>query len=165
MVKYLKENEDIIRAAEARSKGRQSEYMSVLNEYKAKGFAQDDIVKAVNGVINSFGKEDKEEQTETDTDETISIWKTSDIIITLESGENADNIIKSVYDEKVEKAIAKGKSESEARKGARSSIKSSLTSHFKPLYLSGDSSVRQIVLGIKVDGEYLYTSDDIAKWK
>lgn len=69
-----------------------------------------------------------------------------------------------VLDKLVQNKIDGGKTAKEAR----SSIRSSLTSKWKPLYLAAEDAQRAEIasklLALRVNGEALYTQKDLSKW-
>lgn len=69
-----------------------------------------------------------------------------------------------VLDKLVQNKIDSGKTAKEAR----SSIRSSLTNKWKPLYLAAEDAQRAEIasklLALRVNGEALYTQKDLSKW-
>ena len=148
----LRENDPRIKeAAQARFNGNMSEYTRIAKEIIAEGnFSQDTVVSAINAELTAIKNKQPSEETEEEEekDEATSIYKASDINSAFESGDNSTalEIIQDLIDTKV----ANGMEEKEAK----SSLRSSMTSYWKPLYKqayqSGDTSemyrIRQILL-------------------
>ena len=135
----LREHDPRIReAAEARSSGDIEAYSKIAREIISEGnFTQDMVVSAINSEINAINKES--DGTEADTSETDeagveSIYKANDINAALEEGDT--QTAKVVIEDLVDTKVANGKTEKEAK----SSIKSSVTSYWKPLYLAAYNS-------------------------
>ncbi|MBQ2396426.1 MAG: hypothetical protein II304_05215 [Bacteroidales bacterium] len=166
--KGLRENDPRIReAAQARVDGNISEYSSIVREIKAEGhFSQDTIVAAVNAEINLINKEAKEQNSggndeiEDTEEKATSIYKTSDINAAFDNGDTdtALEIIEDLVDTKVSNGMTE--------KEARSSVKSSITSYWKPLFLEAynnkDSAEQQRIRRILIaSGLYGRTSEVI----
>lgn len=137
--KALRENDErIIEAAKAKYSGDYDTFKSLVLEIKAEGhFSQDDIVAAVNAEVTALEKAsssgveespwyEADEESETDG----SIYKAADINTVLASGDT--ETAKDIIDDLVEAKKANGKTEKEAR----SSIQSTLTSYWKPIYIA-----------------------------
>lgn len=141
--KALKENDPRIKeAAEARISGDFDTYKQIVLEIKAEGhFSQDDIISAINSTITTLKKEIEEEDTtewyneesEEAEEEETSVYKGSDVNDALEMGDiaKAKEIIKDIVNAKVKS----GKTEAQAK----SSIKSSIASYWKPIYRSASN--------------------------
>lgn len=132
--KGLRENDSRIKeAARARYDGNISEYTRIAKEIIAEGnFSQDIVVGAINAEINAI-KRDEATETETETtegkkDEATSIYSASDINTAFDKGDNT--LALQIIDDLIETKVANGKTEKEAK----SSIRSSMTSYWKPLY-------------------------------
>jgi hypothetical protein len=151
--KALRENDPRIKeAAEAKNNGDIAEYMRIAKEIIAEGhFNQDDIVAAVNAEISALNKDDETTESTDTVDEVTSIYRASDVNTAFENGDNAMalTIIDDLVNVKTTNFLAKAKkeaeeegkliNESEARKEAetkaKASVKSSMTSYWKPLYI------------------------------
>lgn len=157
--KALKENDPRIKAAaEAKYSGDFDTFKQIVLEIKAEGnFSQDDIISAINSTVSSLKKKNEEDEQEEwyneesaeAEDEESSIYKASDVNDALERGDTskAKEIIKDIVDAKVKS----GKTEAQAK----SSIKTSLASYWKPIYLeaSADEKV-EIRKMLKSTGVY-----------
>lgn len=140
IVSALKENDPRIRAAaEARLKGDSSEYLRITKQIIAeKHFTQDDIVKAVNGVMSSIksGAEEDENATvtpwwEDESESGTSFgFKKADLQNAFATGDRQD--IELVISEITADAVAKGKTQEDAQSSAESTVASAL----KDLYLN-----------------------------
>ena len=138
-------------AAEARIDGDIAEYTRIVREITSEGkFVQDIVVGAINAEINAINKAAEEgTETEEKIEEATSIYRADDINATLESGDItlAKEIISELIEVKSSNSFNKAKAEAEkegkrfdekkereeAEKSARSSIKSSITKHWKSL--------------------------------
>ena len=135
MKQALRSNDSRIReAAQARYDGDIAEYKRIAKEIIAEGyFTQDLVVGAINAEINAIKREEEEgtdpgDSPSTEKDEATSIYKTSDINAAFESGDTA--MAKEVIADLIKTKMANGKTEKEAK----SSLRSSMTSYWKPLY-------------------------------
>ena len=150
MRQALRDNDSRIHeAAQARYEGDMATYTRIAREIIAEGnFSQDTVVSAINAEMSAIKKgETTEEEPTEDKDEATSIYKASDISSALENGDTA--MAHQIIDDLIQTKMLNGDTEKEAM----SSLRSSLTSYWKPLYLaaykSGDSSemyrIRQIL--------------------
>ncbi len=133
MRKALREHDSrISEAAQARIRGDIAEYARIVKEITAEGkFVQDIVVGAVNAEINAINKavsENKAPQVEEKVEEATSIYKADDINAALENGDM--DLAKEIISELIEAKVTNGAEESKAK----STIKSSITKHWKPLY-------------------------------
>lgn len=161
--KGLRDNDSRIEeAARARMSGDIAEYTRIVREIVGEGyFNQDLVVGAVNNAITALEKEEEKKNPtpeEEEVDEVTSIYKGNDINSALESGdiETATSIIDELVSVKTENYLAKARKEAEkngktfnestarkeAESKAKSSVKSSITSYWKPLVkeASGNTS-------------------------
>ena len=162
--KALRENDSRIHeAAQARYEGDISTYTRIAKEIIAEGnFTQDTVVGAINAEISAIKKDEAtgEENTETN-DEVTSIYSGSDINAAFDNGNDA--LALEIIDDLIETKVANGMEE----KNAKSSVRSSMTSYWKPLYKqayqSGDSTemlrIRRILLSSCLYG----TASDVVK--
>lgn len=127
----LRENDPrIAEAAKARINGNIAEYTRIAKLIIAeKHFSQDDVVAAINAEINAIKKGESQEE-ETPKDEATSIYRGSDVNDAFEYGDNA--LAKSIIKELIDTKVANGMEE----KNAKSSVRSSMTSYWKPLYIA-----------------------------
>jgi hypothetical protein len=165
----LRENDSRIHeAAQARYDGDISEYTRIAKEIIAEGnFKQDDVVAAINSEISAIKKgEETEGETEEEKDEATSIYSASDINAAFDNGDNATAL--EIIDDLVKTKVANGKTEKEAK----SSIRSSMTSYWKPLYKkayeSGNASemarIRKILYASGLYGSANEVVKDVAAW-
>ena len=133
----LRENDPRIKeAAQARYDGNIAEYKRIAKEIIAEGnFSQDIVVGAINAAVNAIkkGETTETEQTE-EKDEASSIYNGSDLNAAFESGDNTMAL--EIIEDLVKTKVANGKTEKEAK----SSVRSSMTSYWKPLYLQAYKS-------------------------
>ena len=146
----LREHDPRIKeAAQARYNGDISKYTRIAKEIIAEGnFSQDTVVGAINAEINAIkrGETTEKEATE-ERDEVTSIYSASDINTAFDNGDTATAL--EIINDLIETKVANGMEE----KNAKSSLRSSMTSYWKPLYKeayqSGDTSemarIRQIL--------------------
>lgn len=127
--KALRENDERIKeAAEAYNDGDIRERDSILDEIVAEGFFDEDLVfGAITAEANAL-KSDTEEESEAEEEKATSIYKADDVNVALESGDKelALEIIDDLVKTKVENGMEEDK--------AKSSVKSSVTFYWKPLY-------------------------------
>ena len=136
-----------------------SGYKNIVRELRDsyKGiYSQDDIVnlvtKAQAGLLETSDEE---------VDEETSIWKTADMNVAFDNGDTATAL--EIINDLIETKVANGKTEKEAK----TSLRSSMTSYWKPLYKeayqSGDTSemarIRQILYSSGLYG----TANDVVK--
>ena len=124
----------ITKAAKAHLEGNVSERVRLAKEIIAEGnFSQDLVVAAINAEINDLKKKAEEDSPETtepeeETEEVISYYRADDINAALEGGDTKLAL------EIIEDLVATKTSNGMEEKNAKSSIKSSVTSYWKPLY-------------------------------
>lgn len=132
--------EDIAWAAEARQDGNAAEYERRVNEISEKTGLN---ITLVAETVESMRKKVYEEDDETESDigeeeeEKTRYYTMEDANRALEEGNvsSAKKIIEQEYEYKVDSYLEKGEEEKDAEKKAKSSIRASLTSHWKPLYV------------------------------
>ena len=162
--KALRDNDPRIKeAAQARYEGDISEYTRIAKQIIAQGkFSQDTIVAAINAELNAIKRGEVTEVVETeDEDEVTSIYSSSDINVAFNNGDT--DMALEIINDLIETKMANGMEE----KNARSSIKSSITSYWKPLYKQayemGDSAemyrIRTILLASGLYG----SANDVVK--
>ena len=146
----LRDNDSRIKeAAQARYEGNIAEYTRIAKEIIREGnFSQDIVVGAINAEMNAIkrGETTVEEPTE-ERDEVTSIYSGSDVNSAFDNGDYA--LGQQIISELIETKVANGMIEN----NAKSSIRSSMTSYWKPLYKqayqSGDTNemarIRQIL--------------------
>lgn len=162
--KALRENDPRIhKAAQARYEGDISEYTRIAREIVAEGkFRQDDVVAAINAEMSAIKKGETSPKEETEEkDEVTSIYSASDINAAFESRD--DEMALEIINDLIDTKVANGKTEKEAK----SSLRSSMTSYWKPLYKaayqSGDNAemlrIRRVLLASGLYG----SSTDVVK--
>lgn len=157
----LRENDSRIKdAAQARIDGDISEYTRIVRDIIAEGnFVQDIVVGAVNAEINAINSKADVETYEEDASEKVSsIYRGSDINDAFENGDNS--LAVSIIDDLINTKVANGMEE----KSAKSYVKSSITSYWKPLYIAAYKSgnteeMRRIRMILKESGLYGRASD------
>jgi hypothetical protein len=167
MRKGLRDNDSRIKeAAQARYGGDVAEYKRIAKEIIAEGhFSQDIVVGAINAEVNAIKRKEEEGTTENPSqdkeDKATSIYSPSDINSAFESGDEA--MAKEVIAELIKTHMDNGKTEKEAK----SSLRSSMTSYWKPLYSQAYKSknttemtrIRKILYASGLYGK----SDDVVK--
>jgi hypothetical protein len=133
ITKALQENDSRIgEAAKARYNGDIASYTRIAREIISEGnFDQDAVIRAINAAINSIKRKETGGTTEESSavaDEATSIYSASDINAAFDSGDTAT--AKEIIQDLINTKVANGKTQTEAK----SSIRSSLTSYWKPLY-------------------------------
>lgn len=131
----LRENDSrITEAAKAHLEGDVSERVRLAKEIIAEGnFSQDLVVAAINAEINALKKKAEEDSPDTgepeeETEEAVSYYRADDINAALEGGDT--ELALEIIEDLVATKTANGMEE----KTAKSSVKSSVTSYWKPLY-------------------------------
>jgi hypothetical protein len=163
--KALRENDPRIKeAAEASYNGNTSEYSRIFDEIVAEGnFDLEDIKKAIGSEVNVLEDADEEESDKKDTEESVekpkavSKYNKSDVNKALDNGDT--NTARKIIDDLVKTEVANGKTEKEAK----SSIRASMTSYWKPLFLEGDSVERGRIRKILKSSGVYGSTDDVIK--
>jgi hypothetical protein len=165
----LRENDSRIReAAQARMDGNIAEYTRIAKEIIAEGnFEQDIVVGAINAEINAIKREESkangttEESSEATEDEVTSIYKANDINEAFDNGDTA--LAMEIIEDLIATKVANGMEE----KNARSSLRSSMTSYWKPLYkeayANGDTAEMYRIRVILRDSGLYGTTNDVVK--
>lgn len=165
----LRENDSRIHeAAQARLDGNISEYTRIAREIIAEGhFSQDIVVAAINSEMSAIKKGESIQTESTDSkDEATSIYRADDINIAFDNGDTS--LALSIIDELVEMKMANGMDE----KKAKSSLRSSMTSYWKPLYkqayASGNTAemqrIKQILYKSGLYGSATEVIKDVNSW-
>lgn len=164
MRQALREHDSRIKeAAQARIDGNISEYTRIAKEIIAEGnFLQDTVVGAINSEVTAIKKgESTETEATEDKDEATSIYKASDINSAFENGDNA--IALTIINDLVNTKVANGME----RDKAKSSVRSSMTSHWKPLYKeayqSGNTSEMERIRRILYSSGLYGKASDVVK--
>lgn len=165
----LRENDSRIHeAAQARLDGNISEYTRIAREIIAEGhFSQDTVVAAINSEMSAIKKGESTQTESTDSkDEATSIYRADDINVAFDNGDTS--LALSIIDELVEMKMANGMDE----KKAKSSLRSSMTSYWKPLYkqayASGNTAemqrIKQILYKSGLYGSATEVIKDVNSW-
>ena len=158
--KALRENDTrITEAARARMSGNVAEYARIVREIVGEGyFSQDLVVGAVNTAINALEKEESNPTIEEEQDKATSIYNGDDVNSALEYGD-VDTAL-TIIDDLIRTKVENGMDE----KQAKASVKSSVTSYWKPLYKEAyknkdDEEMKRIRYMLKDTKLYGSTSD------
>ncbi len=160
----LRANDPRIRAAaEAYNAGDVNEYVDNLNKIVSEGvFPQDLVYKAITAEASAIkSAEPSDEETEPQTPKETSIYKAAHAAEAIRSGDT--NLMKTVIDDLVRVKEANGSTE----KDAKTSVKSSITSALKPIYMEAyatknDALMKTIRQGMVASGLY-GKADDVVK--
>ena len=158
--KALRDNDPRIKeAAEARYEGDIAEYKRIAKEIITEGnFDQDTVVGAINSEINAIKSEQSGEETsENKKDEDTSIYSSSDINTAFDNGDTA--LAKEIIQDLIDTKVANGKTEKEAK----SSLRSSMTSYWKPLYIAASESERIRIRKILYNSGLYGNADEVIK--
>jgi DNA-cytosine methyltransferase len=145
----LRDNDSRIKeAAQARYDGDIAKYTRIAKAIIREGnFSQDTVVAAINAELNAIKRDDAEDVEAEDKDEVTSIYSGSDVNSAFDNGDLS--LAQEIISELIETKVANGMEE----KNAKSSLRSSMTAYWKPLYKeayqSGDTNemarIRQIL--------------------
>ena len=175
--KALRENDPRIKeAAEAGYNGDVAERVRIAKEIIAEGnFSQDIVVEAINAEFNAIKKGSDtgsaSENEEPEIEKKESMYSTSDIATAFESGDTefAKEIIADIVAVKAENYMAEDESlkQKDAEEKAKSSVKGTVTSYWKPLYIEAYNSknadeMRRIRFALKDTGLYGTANDIIS---
>jgi hypothetical protein len=175
-------NTKVNKAAEAKNNGNETEYKKLVKELleSYEGiYSQDEI----SSFIEAAQSKQLEEGNNEDTEEATSIFKTTDVIMAFEFGDSemAVAAIEDLFNTKVENYIAEARREAkekgkkfdeaaarqEAEEEVRTTLRSTLTKHYKPLYysayLKGDRKEMERIRNILITSKlYVYkTKKDV----
>ena len=159
------------KAAEALAAGEKKDHDDIVKELRERYrgiFSQDEIVKAIKEV-------DLEEDKDADDEEkTSSVYKTWMIEEAFDNGDNdtAFEMINDIVEAKTENYIKDGYKQKEAESKAKSSVKSSLTSYWKPIFLEAyadkdtaeQKRIRQILIKSGLYGRTSEVIDTTQQW-
>jgi hypothetical protein len=144
--KALRENDPRIKeAAELKFGGDFDGYERLFEEIETEGnFEFGTIKSAIDAEFNKLDDGSSNESSEDDTGEEKieSKYRTSDINLAFENGDTSSalEIIDDIVKVKTENYINDGEKKQDAEKKAKSSVKSSMTSYWKPLYIEAYKS-------------------------
>ena len=171
--KALRENDErITEAAQARLDGDATEYKQIAREIVSEGFfTQDDVVAAINAAMRQLDEDSSSNDSESDEDnKATSYYTSSDINSALENGDTttALKVIDDIVQVKTENYISDGCKKSEAKKKAEASVKSSVSSYWKPLYLKAKANknlaevtrIKKLLKATKLYDNVTETTDD-----
>ena len=151
-------------AAKKRISGDTSGYIRIVEDIKADGISQNVVVRAVNSKVNKLNNDEKKEESSKGGKEATvqSLYSGQDIVSNLEKNDTGGA-------QKVIDNMMKEAKTTEEKKKKQSSIKSAITSYYKPLYQEGSLSTRNEIRGklsrLRVNGKQLYSGKDYASWK
>jgi hypothetical protein len=182
LAQMIQGDEAIVNAANDKVNGKFDSYESTIKEYKEKGYPQAAVSKAIDTIVKDMtGEKEEKEDINPDKikeifgsymkslDYDVKLYKNNDLVSAVESGKYA-NVLKKLYDEKVKEQTDKGVSKEEAKKKARSGIKTALSREYHGKYLDKGLTThqRQQIVNklskIKVDGTPVYNQKDFEKW-
>jgi hypothetical protein len=128
-------NTSIGKALEAQENGDTEEYNKIIKELVDKGYPQDLVSKKTVEKKEKLDDEEDYEKSESD-------YKASDIGIAYDHGheDTALEVIKDLVRVKTENYIKEGEKKKDAEKKAKSSVRSTVTSYWKPIYLQAYKS-------------------------
>ena len=162
----------ISEASEAKTNGDEEEYKKLVRELRDsyRGiYSQDEIVN----LIKTYEPDADDSADDEDDSKETSIYKASDINAALENGDTsaALEVIDDLVEVKTNNYIAEGEKKKDAEKKAKSSVRSSLTSYWKPLYLEAYKSknnaemtrIRKLLKATKLYDDVVETCQDWVK--
>lgn len=164
----LRDNDKrISKAAEARLSGDLAVYESLVDQIESEGiFDRGIVIRAINNEMLDLKDEDTsklvpKDETVEDEDETAeSLYKASDLNNALERGDTKD--FAAILAALVEDKVSTGKTEAQAK----ASVKSSITAHWKKLYIEawsrGDTEERKRIIAILTDTGLYGSRNDVA---
>jgi hypothetical protein len=135
--KALKDNDSrITEAAQYYYNGDLDEFSEIFDEILDEGNFESDIIKgAINSVVNDIEKQNKTEtEDEVDEGKVYSKYTNNDVNIAFDNGDNA--LAKEIINELIDVKMQNGMDE----KSAKASIKSTMTSHYKELFIEAYKS-------------------------
>jgi hypothetical protein len=161
----LKKDKRIEQAAQLRAEGNKSGWEKIRDELVNEGYDRNTVNSLIKDEVSKLSQKDEEEDTEETKDNSSekSEYGAADINASLSNGRIADaqSYLDDFY-EKNSKVYVNG------AKSAKSTIKSNITSYFKPQYINGDRATRALIrsrlMALKVDGEPLYTEKNFNDW-
>lgn len=182
LAQMIQGDEAIVNAANDKVNGKFDSYENAIKEYKEKGYPEAAVSKAIDKIVKDMtGEKEEKEDINPDKikeisgsymkslDSDIKLYKNNDLVSAVESGKYA-NVLKKLYDEKVKEQTDKGVSKEEAKKKARSGIKTALSREYHGKYLDEGLTThqRQQIVNklskIKVDGTPVYNQKDFERW-
>ena len=165
----LRDNDKrISEAAEARLSGDLAVYESIVDQIESEGiFDRGIVIRAINNEMLDLKDEDtsklvpKDETVPDEEDETAeSLYKASDLNNALERGDAED--FAAILAALVEDKVRAGKTEAQAK----ASVKSSITAHWKKLYIEawsrGDTEERKRIIAILTETGLYGSRNDVA---
>ena len=165
----LRDNDPrISEAAEARLSGDLAVYESLVDQIEAEGiYDRNIVIRAINNEMLDLKDEDTsklvpKDETATDEEEETaeSLYKASDLNNALERGDTED--FAAIMAALVQDKVSTGKTEAQAR----ASVKSSITAHWKKLYIDawarGDTEERKRIIAILTETGLYGSRNDVA---
>lgn len=169
---YTYFNNKLKKAAEALVAGEKKDYEDIVRELRERYrgiYSQDEIIKAIKEVDL-----EKDKDTEDDKDEDSSVYSTWMIKEAFDNGDNdsAYEMINDIVTIKTENYIKEGYKKKEAESKAKASVKSTLTSYWKPLFLEAYKNknsaeqlrIRRILVASGVYGRTSEVMDTTQQW-
>ena len=160
----LRENDSRINeAAQAKIGGDLDRYERIAEEIAREGnFSKETIKGAIKSEITALTKDDSTSDDSTeDKDEAISYYDASDINVAFANGDTA--LAKEIIADLINTKVANGKTEKEAK----TSLRSSMTSYWKPLYKqayhSGNTSEMARIRKILFNSGLYGSANDVVK--
>ena len=164
----LRENDPRIKAAAiVKADGNFEKYESIALQIELEGyFEKEDIKAAITSEFNELTKVDAPSNESVDKDEAVSWYNTADIHVAFEKGDNA--FAKEIIADIINTKVANGKTEKEAK----TSIRRSMTSYWKPLYIAAHDSknyeekarIKKILIDSGFYGDKYAVDEILADW-
>jgi hypothetical protein len=133
----------------------------ILDTIVAEGHFDGDLVRdAIKAEANAIKKEsegDSADSSDDDKDEAYSIYQANDINVAFESGDTA--LAKEIIQDLIDTKVANGMDE----KKAKSSLRSSMTSYWKPIYKTASQAEKTRIRKILYNSGLYGTVDDVVK--
>jgi hypothetical protein len=149
-------------AAQLKADGDTKDYDKKVDNLLELGYDADQLERDI-AVVDKQPSED-------DSNEASSIYKAADINVALENGNatTARKIIDELVQVKIENYMSEGDKKSEAKKKAEASVKSSVSSYWKPLYLKAKANkdlnevkrIKALLKATKLYDDVTKTTDD-----
>jgi hypothetical protein len=157
-------NSNVKKIIEAQEDGDTKEHDKLVKELLDSGYPKSLISDAIDEELEDT--EDKED----DSEKASSIYKAADINVALEKGDGptALKVIDELVQVKTENYISDGYKKSEAKKKAEASVKSSVSSYWKPLYLEAKANkdlnevlrIKRLLKATKLYDDVTKTTDE-----
>jgi hypothetical protein len=164
----LRDNDPrISEAAEAKQNGDLAVYESIVDQIESEGiFDRNIVIRAVNNEVSEIkrsaekGELVPKDETVTDEETAESLYTASDLNNALERGDTED--FAAIMAALVQDKVSTGKTEAQAR----ASVKSSITAHWKKLYIEawsrGDTEERKRIIALLTETGLYGSRNDVA---